>query len=104
ERGEDPLDCAKRELSEETGYTAQTWHSLGAIYPSPGFCKEVLHLYIATGLQKGEAHPDADEFLSVHEVTFAELVEMIMSNTLTDAKTVVGVLKAERFLKERGIL
>ena len=99
ERGEDPLECAKRELSEETGCTAKTWVDLGKIYPSPGFCEETLYIFLATELTQGEAHPDEDEFLSVTTVSFSDFWEMIMSNSLPDAKTIVGVTKAERYLK-----
>ncbi|NLB29762.1 MAG: NUDIX hydrolase [Clostridiales bacterium] len=99
ERGEYPLDCAKRELSEETGCTAENWVDLGKIYPSPGFCEEILYIFLATGLRHGEAHPDEDEFLSVCEVSFDAFWEMIMSNSLPDAKTIAGVVKAERYLK-----
>lgn len=101
ESGEDPLECAKRELSEETGCTAKTWVDLGKIYPSPGFCDEVLYIFLATGLSQGEAHPDEDEFLSVLEVSFDEFWDMIMSNSLPDGKTIAGVVKAERYLKSQ---
>jgi ADP-ribose pyrophosphatase len=100
ERGENPLDCAVRELSEETGCTAGKWLSLGALYPSPGFCEEVLHLYLATELTRGTAHPDEDEFLSVEEVSFRALTELILDNRLPDSKTVTGVLKAMRLLEK----
>ena len=99
ERGEDPLECAKRELSEETGNTAKTWVDLGKIYPSPGFCEETLYIFLALELTRGQAHPDEDEFLSVEEISFTDFWDMIMSNTLPDAKTIVGVTKAERYLK-----
>lgn len=100
ERGEDPLECAKRELSEETGCTAETWVDLGKIYPSPGFCDEALYIFLAAGLVYGEAHPDEDEFLSVTRVSFDDFWDMIMSNALPDAKTIAGVVKAERYLKD----
>ncbi|MDR0937635.1 MAG: NUDIX hydrolase [Oscillospiraceae bacterium] len=98
ERGEEPLGAVKRELSEETGYTAKTWRSLGEIFPTPGYCEEILHLYLATDLIKGEAHPDENEFLSVCEFTFYELNEKIMANEISDAKTIVGILIAGRIL------
>ncbi|MDR0915963.1 MAG: NUDIX hydrolase [Oscillospiraceae bacterium] len=99
EYGEDPFECAKRELSEETGYDAREWRSLGRICSSPGFCSEVLHLYLATGLTNGAAHPDDDEFLDVLHVKFSDFLEMIASDEVTDAKTVVAALKAERYVK-----
>ena len=68
--GEDPLVCAKRELEEETGIIASEWISLGTIATSPGFCNEVIHLYVAKGLSKGEIHWDEDEYVEVERYTF----------------------------------
>ena len=99
ENGEDPLECAKRELSEETGYTAGRYVYLGPVYPSPGFCKEILYIYLAADLVPGEAHPDDDEFLNVERIPLEKLSAMIADNTICDAKTIIGVLKAENFLK-----
>ena len=96
--GEDPLECAIRELSEETGYTAGKIVDFGAIYPSPGFCKETLFLYLALDLQQGEMHLDENELLSVEAVGIDELVDMIMANKLPDAKSVIGILKAKNYL------
>ena len=67
--GEDPLVCAKRELEEETGIIASEWISLGTIATSPGFCNEVIHLYVAKGLSKGEIHWDEDEYVEVERRT-----------------------------------
>ena len=96
---EDPLKCAVRELSEETGYTANKIIDLGAIYPSPGFCRETLYLYLALDLQPGEMHLDYNELLSVEEIDIDELISKIMANELKDAKTIVGILKAKRYLE-----
>ena len=101
EAGEDPLDCAKLELSEETGYTAEKYVNLGMAYPSPGYCHEILYLYLATGLKPGKAHPDSGEFLDLERYTLDELVEMAMQGELHDAKTLIAVLKAKRYLDER---
>ena len=98
--GEDPFECAKRELSEETGCTAGRYVDLGKIYPSPGFCKETLFLYLAMDLQRGEMHLDENELLSVEEIDIDALVSMVMNNELTDAKTVIGILKARVYLKK----
>lgn len=100
EYGEDPYECAVRELSEETGYTAGKIVDLGALYPSPGFCKETLYLYLALDLTPGEMHPDENEFLGVREVGIDELIGSIMANELKDAKTVIGVLKAKMHLSQ----
>lgn len=97
--GEDPLHCACRELSEETGLTAENMIYLGAFYPSPGYCKETLHIYLATGLHRGEAHLDEGEFLDVEKYPLDTLVDMVMNNALSDAKTIIAVLKAKRYLE-----
>lgn len=99
EAGEDPYECAVRELSEETGCTAGKMISLGKIYTSPGFSTEILHLYLATELIGGEMHLDEGEFLSVEAVPAGKLVEMIMSGEIKDAKTIIGVLKAVQILE-----
>ena len=102
EAGEDPLECAKRELGEETGYTAGRYVDLGRAYPSPGYCHEILYLYLALDLEPGPAHLDAGEFLDVERHSLDELAEMAMDNRLHDAKTVIAVLKAKRYLEQEG--
>lgn len=100
EYGEDPFECAVRELSEETGYTAGRYIDLGAIYPSAGFCKETLYLYLALDLKAGEMHLDENELLSVREVDIDELTEQIMANEIRDSKTIIGVLKARKYIEK----
>ena len=100
---EDPFECAVRELSEETGYTAARYVDLGAIYPSPGFCRETLYLYLALDLQQGEMHLDENELLSVEQVDIDELIDQIMANKLKDAKSVVGVMKAKLYLETASV-
>ncbi|MCL2125853.1 MAG: NUDIX hydrolase [Oscillospiraceae bacterium] len=95
---EEPVDCAIRELSEETGCTAGRIVDLGAIYPSPGFCKETLFLFLALDLQEGAMHLDDDELLSVEAVEISELMELIMANKLPDAKSIIGIMKAKEYL------
>ena len=97
EYGEDPLDCAVRELGEETGFTAAELIPLGKCLTSPGFSSEVLHLFLARGLSAGKAHLDEDEFLNVEKHPLAELLAMAERNELEDGKTVIAVLKAGRF-------
>jgi len=99
ERGEDPLECAVRELSEETGFTADRLIDLGKIYPSPGYSAETLYLYLALGLHAGKMHPDEGEFLDVEPHPLAELTEMIMLGQLSDGKTVAAVLKTKCYLE-----
>jgi ADP-ribose pyrophosphatase len=97
---EDHRDCAVRELSEETGCSAGELTYLGPIYTSPGFSCEILYIYLATRLTRGEAHPDENEFLDVEAVPLSALVGMIMSGDVRDAKTIVGILKAQKYLEQ----
>ncbi len=101
ERGEDPLACAVRELSEETGFTAAEYVNLGRLYPSPGYCHETLYIYMATGLTRGQAHLDKGEFLDVEKHSLDELYDMVMRNELPDAKTAMAVVKAKLLWDER---
>jgi ADP-ribose pyrophosphatase len=98
EYGEDPFEAAKRELREETGATAGEFTSLGELYPSPGYCGEVLHMYMAWDLTFGETCPDEDEFLTVERVPLKDLVDQVLKGELRDAKTVAAVLKAKLLL------
>lgn len=91
-----------RELSEEIGAAAEEFIYLGYILPSPGFCKEVTHMYLARGLTFGAQHLDPDEFLEIHRTTLDELVERVMAGELTDAKTVSCVLKAKEYLRREA--
>ena len=101
EPGEKPLECAIRELSEETGFAAKELTFLGALYPSPGYCRETLYLYLATGLTPGKAHLDKGEFLDVEVWKLDELYDMVMRGELPDAKTAMAVVKAKLLLDER---
>lgn len=100
-KDEDPLACGKRELKEETGAEAESFIPLGKLYPSPGYCGEVIWMFAATGLSYGEQHPDDDEFLSVEKIPLEKAVQMILSGDITDAKTQAAVLKL-KLLKDRG--
>ena len=80
------IDCAKRELIEETGYSASGWHKLGEITPVPGYSNERIHIYLATELQPAEQHLDADEVIQVQEVEFKDALEMIGKGIIQDAK------------------
>ena len=96
---EDPLTCGKRELLEETGATAEHYRSLGKLYPTPGYCDEVIHLFLAQGLSYGESCPDEDEFVEVVRIPLDTAVQMVLNNEIPDAKTQVAVLKVAMFLK-----
>ena len=97
--GEDPLVCAKRELEEETGIIASEWISLGTIATSPGFCNEVIHLYVAKGLSKGEIHWDEDEYVELERYTFDELLQRIKEERIKDSKTLSALLLAMPYIK-----
>ena len=97
EPGEDPMDCARRELSEETGFSGRLI-PLGSYYMSPGFSTELLHMYLAVDLQKGQAHLDAGEFLDLEPHPLAELRELALRGEIPDAKTVIAVLQAWQIL------
>lgn len=98
---EDPLECGKRELREETGAKAQDYISLGELYPTPGYCGEIIWLFAAKNLTFGDLDPDDDEFLSVEKIPFNTAVEMVLNNEIKDAKTQTAILKL-KLLKEKG--
>ncbi len=91
--GEAPLECGKRELLEETGATAAEYTFLGQVYPTPGYCDEIIYLYLARGLTFGQAQPDEDEFVEVEKIPLATAVEMVLRNEIPDAKTQIAILK-----------
>jgi ADP-ribose pyrophosphatase len=103
ERGEEPLECAGRELQEETGFTAKQINHLCSFYTSPGFADEILHLYIAEGLTEGEANPDQDEFLDYQAISLDEAYEMIQSGEIRDAKTIMAVYAWHNRLLSTGV-
>lgn len=90
--GEDPLECANRELLEETGMVAERMAFLTTIASSDGFCDELIHIYMATGLAFAKSSPDDDEFINVDLVEVGELVDAVLDGRIEDAKTVVGAL------------
>ena len=97
--GEDPLECGKRELLEETGLTADEYISLGVLYPSPGYLDEVIHMYYARGLSQGPQELDEDEFLDVIRIPLSKAVDMVHSGQLKDAKTQSAILKTEYVIR-----
>lgn len=99
EAGEPPLETGKRELEEETGYRAEEFTYLGTVYPTPGYCAEVIHLYLATRLTATEAHPDSDEFLEVECRPLDVAVKQALNGEFPDAKTQIGLLKAHLLLQ-----
>ena len=92
EEGEDPVVCARRELLEETGYTANDMESIASFYTTPGFCTERMHAYLATGLTSGKAQPEADEQIEVVPVSLKEIGELIRGRVIQDGKTLASLL------------
>ncbi len=95
--GEDPRDCAIRELKEETGCTAEQVDYLVTMYTTPGFTDERIHIYMATGLVAGETKHEADEFLDLHPMLLSRALGMIESGEIQDGKTALGLLFAAGF-------
>lgn len=93
DEGEDPYVCASRELTEETGYTAGEVIKLGKIYTTPGFCTEVLHIYLAKDLTLGEVNREEGEYgMEVLELTQEEIGKKIANGEIVDGKTLSGLL------------
>jgi ADP-ribose pyrophosphatase len=90
--GESELKAARRELLEETGYTAANWRRILKFYASPGFVAETMSVFLATGLRAGKAQPEADEIISNRMVPLATAVKMVIGGTIRDAKTISSVL------------
>lgn len=99
EKGEDPRVAAIREFREECGAVAEKFEPLGEIYPTPGYCGEIIRIFYATDLTFGEQELDEDEYLEVIKMPFSECVAKIMSGEIKDAKTIVGILKLKELMK-----
>ncbi|NLJ79545.1 MAG: NUDIX hydrolase [Firmicutes bacterium] len=93
DHAEGPLKCAQRELQEETGYSAQTWEHIGHLYPTPGYTNEVLHLYLAGDLIKGEQRLGEGEDINVRWVSLRDVLNKIDAGKINDAKTIIAVFK-----------
>jgi ADP-ribose pyrophosphatase len=99
--GENPKDCAVRELKEETGCTADHVDYLTTIYTTPGFTDERIHLFMATGLTPGETKHEADEFLEPQPMPLSRALERIQAGEIQDGKTVIALLFAAGFRLSR---
>ena len=97
---EDRLSAAIRELREETGAVAQNVQFLGELYPAPGYCDEILTLYLATGLSFGDTDPDEDEFLQIERIELDKAVQMVLDGEIPDGKTQALVLKVAALLQK----
>ncbi len=104
EKGEDPLVCASRELTEETGYSSNNISKLGKIYTTPGFCNEVLHIYLAEDLIPGDhAREEGEEGMEIVELTLREVEEKIRNGEIVDAKTISGIYFYKLLMEHRSL-
>jgi ADP-ribose pyrophosphatase len=99
DRGEEPLETARRELREECGYEAGEWRRLATIHPGIGYSDEAIELYLARDLTQVGRAPDDEEFLEVVNVDFAEALAWVRDGRITDQKTVIGLLWADKFCR-----
>src|SRR4051794_26431234 len=99
--GEAPEVCARRELKEEVGCTAERVERLFTMYTTPGFTDEKIHLFVAAGLTRGVAQRESDEFMDVVPVSLSRALEMVERNEITDCKTALGLLYAAMFRARR---
>jgi len=99
---EEIIGCAKRELIEETGYSAGQWHRLGEITPVPGYSNERIHIFLATELQPADQNLDEDEVIRVQAVDFLKAFEMIGDGEIQDAKSIAGLFLASQWLKSNA--
>ncbi|MDK2984681.1 MAG: ADP-ribose pyrophosphatase [Clostridia bacterium] len=101
EKGEEPRECAMRELEEETGKKASELHELFHFYTSPGFSNEKLYLFAATNLEDTIQNLDTDEILTVHSLSIDKAISMVKNGEIKDAKTITGIFAIKDFLDER---
>lgn len=99
EPGEAPSRAARRELAEETGYTARRYRKLMDVFPTPGFVTETMVVFLAEGLTAGQARPEADEKIEMKKFSLQRLEGMMKSGALRDAKSIAGILYYARFVK-----
>ncbi len=103
ERGEDPFEAAQREFREECGCTAKRFEYIGELYPTPGYCGEIIRIYFATGLEFGEQDLDDDEYLDVYRIPLEEAFERVMSGEFKDSKTQIGIMKIRELIKNGSL-
>ena len=102
EPGEDPAECGRRELREETGFVCEHFEPLGTLYPSPGCYAEILYLFLARTLTFAGQNLDDEEFLTVEMCPMETLIDRVMSNEIKDAKTIAGLMMARERIRMEG--
>lgn len=101
DENEDPLTCAERELEEETGYKSNNFTKLGYIYTAPGYCTEVLHIFLASDLKEGEHNrEEGEEEMEIHEMSMKDVENMILKGVIVDSKTIAGIYFLKNFNRE----
>lgn len=100
EKGQNPLENGKRELLEETGAIGREYITLGKLYPSPGYCGEIIHMYFCKVDRYEQQKLDEDEFLNVEKIPLEKAVEMVLNNEIPDAKTQTVVLKTAMLINK----
>jgi ADP-ribose pyrophosphatase len=93
--GESPLECAQREIVEEAGVSADSWDKIGEITPVPGYSDERIHLFLAQDLKGARQDLDDDEIIDIHKINFKEVLSMVYSGEISDAKTIAGIFLAQ---------
>ncbi|MEG2769425.1 MAG: NUDIX hydrolase, partial [Oscillospiraceae bacterium] len=93
----------KRELEEEVGVTAKNYFSLGEMYPTVGYCSEIIYIYGATDLTCTAVHPDEDEFLTIEKFPLQTAVDMVLNGEIKDGKTICGILKLQAYLAKNNL-
>ena len=97
--GENRLEAAQRELREETGFSADSWKKLTDLATTPGFCSEVISIYLARSLHSGKTDFDEDEFLNLVKMPLSQAVDQVMAGEICDSKTICGLLMAQRLIQ-----
>lgn len=97
--GENRLEAAQRELREETGFSADSWKKLTDLATTPGFCSEVISIYLARNLHSGKTDFDEDEFLNLVKMPLSQAVDQVMAGEICDSKTICGLLMAQRLIQ-----